>query len=68
VLRIEKLLSQESIWNLSFALRCTQNSCQHFPHEKMILLKEEFWGLFFEEHKTYGMDIPRRLHVSGNMK
>jgi hypothetical protein len=34
----------------------------------MILLKEEFWGLFFEEHKTYGMDIPKRLHVSGDMK
>jgi len=34
----------------------------------MTLLKEEFWGLSFEEHITYGMDIPRRLHVKVNMK
>jgi hypothetical protein len=33
-----------------------------------MLLKKEFWGLFCEEHKAYGMDIPRRLHVRGDMK
>jgi hypothetical protein len=32
------------------------------------LLREEFWGLSFEEHKAYGMDILRRLHVKGDMK
>jgi len=66
--RIEKLLSKESIWNVNFALCCTRNCCQHFPHEKTMLLKEKFWGLSFEEHKVYGMDIPRRLHVRGDMK
>jgi hypothetical protein len=33
-----------------------------------MLLKEKFWDLSFEEHKVYGMDIPRRLHVKGDMK
>jgi len=32
------------------------------------LLKEEFWGLSFEERKTYGMEIPKRLHVRVDMK
>ncbi len=30
-------------------------------------LKEEFWGLSFEECKVYGMDILRRLHVRAYM-
>jgi hypothetical protein len=34
----------------------------------MMLLREEFWGLFFEERRVYGMDIPRRLHVRANIK
>jgi hypothetical protein len=33
-----------------------------------MLIKKEFWGLSFENHKTYGMDIPRKLHVKGDMK
>jgi hypothetical protein len=33
-----------------------------------MLLREKFWGLSFEEHKAYGMDIPRTLHVRANMK
>jgi hypothetical protein len=44
-----------------------QNCCQHFLHEKM-LLKEGIWGLSFEDHRMYGMDIPRRLHVRLDMK
>jgi hypothetical protein len=48
------------------ALCCTWNYCQHFICEKT-LLKEEFWGLSFEECKTYGMDIPKRLHVRANL-
>ncbi len=68
MLRIEKLLSQESNQNVHSVLCCAQNSCQHFPHGKTMLLKKEFWGLFCEEHKAYGMDIPRRLHVRGDMK
>jgi hypothetical protein len=66
VLRIEKLRSQESIWNVSSMLCCTWNCCQHFFHEKTLI--EEFWGLSFEDCRTYGMDIPRRLHVKRDMK
>ncbi len=33
-----------------------------------MLLREEFWGLSFENHKADGMDIPSRLHVRGDMK
>jgi hypothetical protein len=33
-----------------------------------MLLKEEFWGLTFEDRKTYGMDILGRLHVKRDMK
>jgi hypothetical protein len=40
--RIEKLLSQEFVQNVSFVLCCAQNCCQHFPCEKTTLLKEEF--------------------------
>jgi hypothetical protein len=29
----------------------------------MTLLREEFYGMSFEEHRTYGMDIPRKFHV-----
>jgi len=34
----------------------------------MRLLIKEFWDLSFEKRKVYGMDIPRRLHVRGNMQ
>jgi hypothetical protein len=33
-----------------------------------MLLKEEFWSLSFEDHRAYGMDIPRKLHVKGDIK
>jgi len=33
-----------------------------------MLLREEFWGLFFEEHRVCVMDILRRLHVKTSMK
>jgi hypothetical protein len=61
------LLSQESIWNVSSTLCCTQNCYQHFPREKMTLIKE-FWSLSFEKRKVYGMDIPKRLHVKRDMQ
>jgi len=37
-----------------------------FSHERTLFLKQEFWGLSFEDCKTYGLDIPRRLHMRGN--
>jgi len=56
------------IWNVNFTIMLhAQNCCQHYLHEKM-LLKEDIWGLSFEDHKMYGMDIPRRLHVKLDMK
>jgi hypothetical protein len=33
-----------------------------------MLLRKEFWGMSFEEHRAYGMDIPRRLHVRIDIK
>ncbi len=38
-----------------------------FCCEKM-LFRKEFWCLSFEDHRTYGLDIPKRLHMKGNMK
>lgn len=67
VLRVEKLISQESIWNVSFTLRCARNYCQHFLHEKT-LFRAKFWGLSFENRRANGLDIPRRLNVKANMK
>jgi hypothetical protein len=32
------------------------------------MLKEEFWGFTFEDHRAYGMDILKRLHAKINMK
>ncbi len=67
VSRIDKLLSHESIRNVSSALCSTWNCYQHFPCEKTTLLKQEFWGLSFKECKVYGMDIPKRLQTWSNV-
>jgi hypothetical protein len=49
------------------ALMCyMMNCCQHFPRENILLLKQKFWSLSFEDHKTYGLDILRRLHMKGD--
>ncbi len=63
--RIEKVLLEESVCNVGAAKCCTMNCCQHFPHEKTLLLKQEFWSLSFEDHKASSLDIPRRLHTRG---
>jgi hypothetical protein len=31
-----------------------------------LLLIQEFWSLSFEDRKTYGLDIPKRLHMKGD--
>jgi len=41
------------------------NCCQHFPYENTLLLGQEFWNLSFEDHRAYGLDIPRSLHMKG---
>jgi hypothetical protein len=62
--RIEKMLAKEYVHNVGASKCCTMNCCQHFPCEKT-LLKQEFWSFPFEDHKTYGLNIPRRLHRKG---
>jgi hypothetical protein len=62
--RIEKVLSEESMCNVG-ATKCYAMNCyQHLPHENT-LLKQEFWSLSFEDHRAYGLDIPRWLHTRG---
>jgi hypothetical protein len=63
--RIEKMLSKEFVHNVGATKCCTMNCCQHFPHEKTLLLKQEFQSLSFEDRIPYGLDIPRRLHTRG---
>jgi hypothetical protein len=58
------MLLKVLVRNVGAAKCCTMNCCQHFPHEKM--LKQEFWSLSFEDRKTYGLDILRRLHTKGD--
>jgi hypothetical protein len=60
------MLLEEFVCNASVTKCCTMNCCQHFPCEKTLLLKQEFWNLSFEDRKTYGLDIPRRLHTRKN--
>jgi hypothetical protein len=55
------MLSEEFVRNVGVAKCCAMNCCQHFPHEKTLLLKQNFWSLSFEDHRAYGLDIPRRL-------
>jgi hypothetical protein len=56
VFTIDKVLLKESMHNVHVALCCNMNCCQHFLQEKT-LLKQKFWSLLFEDHKTCGLDI-----------
>jgi hypothetical protein len=64
--RIEKVLLEESMHNVGVAKCYTMNCYQHFFHGKILLLRQEFWSLSFENRTTYGLDFPRRLHTRGN--
>jgi len=66
VSRIEKMLLVEFVHSVSALVCCIMNCCRHFPHEKTLLFRQEFWSLSFEDYKTYGLDIPRRLHMKGD--
>ncbi len=59
------MLLEEFMHNVGAIKCCTMNCCQHFPHEKTLLLRQEFWNFSFEDHIAYGLDIPRRLHMRG---
>jgi hypothetical protein len=63
--RIEKMLLKELVCSVGVTKCCAMNCCEHFPDEKM-LLKQEFWSFSFEEHKAYGLNIPRKLHTRGD--
>ncbi len=52
--------------NVGAAKCCVMNCYQHFSHKKTLLLKQKFWSLSFEDRKTYGLNIPRRLHMKGD--
>jgi hypothetical protein len=66
--RIKKFLFEEFVHNVNVLHCCSKNCCQHFPCEKTLFLKQDFWGLSFEDHRTYCLNIPRRLHMKGDMK
>jgi hypothetical protein len=38
--RIEKVLFKEFVHNVFVTMCCAMNCCQHFPHEKTLLLKQ----------------------------
>jgi hypothetical protein len=47
--------------NVGAAKCCAMNCCQHFPCEKTLFLRQDFWSLSFQDHIAYGLDIPRRI-------
>jgi len=51
------VLLEESMCNVGVIKCYVMNCCQHFPHEKNFWLRQKFWNLSFEDHKTYGLDI-----------
>jgi hypothetical protein len=55
--RIEKMLSKEFVHNVGVTKCCTMNCCQHFLHEKTLLLRQKFWSFSFEDRKAYDLDI-----------
>jgi hypothetical protein len=63
--RIQKVLLMESVNNVSASIYCV-NCCQHFFHAKTLLLRQKFWSLSFEDCRTHGLNIPRRLHMRGD--
>jgi len=56
--KINKLLSEESIRIVGATICCSLNCCQYFPHEKIALMKGEFWKMSYEDRNSYGLDIP----------
>jgi hypothetical protein len=54
--RIEKVLFEEFVQNVSALTCCGMNCCQRFPHKKMFL-RQEFWNLSFEDRRVYGLNL-----------
>jgi hypothetical protein len=68
VSKSDKLLSDESICNMSVKVCCHLNYCEYFPFEKTSVIQEEFWNWSFEEKRALILDVPRRLHEKLGMK
>jgi hypothetical protein len=67
--KMNKVLLEVSMRNVSMLTCCRMNCCQHFPWEKMLMfLRQEDWNLLFKDPKAYGLNIPRRLHTRGDMR
>jgi hypothetical protein len=60
------VLLEEFVHNVGAVMCRAMNCCQHFLHENTLLLRQEFCSLFFDDYKTYGLDILRRLHMRGD--
>jgi len=54
--------------NVGVAKCCAMNCCQHFPYEKTLFLRQEFWSLSFQDPITYGLDIQRKITHEGSWK
>jgi hypothetical protein len=66
ILRIKKVLSEESCCGIKVAMCCLLNCCQHFPRQMIGILRHEFWNKLFEERFAHTLDIPRRFHRRGD--
>ncbi len=64
--RMKKILSDEVCHGFRAKTCCSLNCCQHFPHEMMILLKQELWKKSFENQTLHSLDILKRLHGRGS--
>jgi hypothetical protein len=65
--KINKVLLEESMQNVSTLTCYGMNCCQHFLRKKTLFLRQEYWSLSCEGQKAYGLDNPRRLHIKGDI-
>jgi hypothetical protein len=66
--RIEKMLSEESMCNVGVARCYVMNCCQHFLHEKTLLLKQKFWSLSFEDPWGLWFKYSKKVAYEGSWK
>ncbi len=62
ILRIEKVLKEESCHGVGAMMCSSLYYCQHFPCQMTRWLRHKFQNKSFEEKCTHTLDIPRRLH------
>ncbi len=66
VLKIVKVLSEESCRGVGVAMCCSLNFYQHFFHQMTGIFRHEFWKKSFKERSVHMLDIPRRPHQERN--